>query len=130
MVHEPGPALGGTVTLLRSVVDGPGPVAHHPDLDTFLDAVGGTAPAQTEADVTLATADLLTALGPTGGELELGDLAADGTPDVYAGFDRGVSPGVVLATSADRLTLSYTPPPGTGNGLDQAAVVYLQVNAP
>lgn len=130
LVHELGPAVGGTVTVLRSVHESPGPIAVHADLDAFLDAVAGDGPGQSSDQVTMAPADLWTALGPTGDVLELGDLTVDGTPDAYAGFDRPVSPPLVLATSADRLSISYTPPPGPATGLDQTAVIYLRVNAP
>lgn len=130
LVYEEGPPLSGTVSVRRSVEDSATPVVHHASLDTFLDAVTGDDPAETDADVTLAIGDLLTALGATGDALALGDLAADGTPDTYAGFSRSVTPPIVLPTSADRLTISYTPPPGPATGLDQTAVVYVRANAP
>jgi hypothetical protein len=126
LVFTPGPALGGSVVVART--NGAGPITQLPDLESFLVATSGPA-GLTNAEVTLTPADLFTALGDAGTGLSLGDWDADGTPDVYTGFERRLDP-VIELSGGDRLTISYLPPPGPGIGLDQTAVVYLRVNAP
>jgi hypothetical protein len=69
-------------------------------------------------------------LGATGDALELGDWNTDGSIDQYTGFDRRLDQAIALPTQLDRLSITYTPPPGPSTGLDQTAVVYLRVNAP
>lgn len=124
-----GPALGGTVTFARTSGTGAAPV-HHADLTSFLDAVGGVDPAETDADVALDPAAALAALGPATPALSLGDWDTDGVTDAYDAHDRRLDEPLVLATAADRFTVTYTPPPGPTPGLDQSAVVYLRVNPP
>jgi hypothetical protein len=130
LVFVPGPAIGGTVTVSRTEHGSPGPVTDLPNLAAFLTATGGDPPAHTNADVELAPADLFADLGATGDALELGDWNTDGSIDQYTGFDRRLDQAIALPTQLDRLSITYTPPPGPSTGLDQTAVVYLRVNAP
>jgi hypothetical protein len=121
-------ALGGTVTVLRA--SGVNPPAHLPDLPSFLAATGGEAPAQTDADVSSTPAVFFTELGATGGSLALGDWDVDGAVDSYEAFDHVLDQPILLRTQADRLVITYAPPPGPATGLDQTAVVYLRANRP
>jgi hypothetical protein len=130
LVFEPGPAIGGTVTVSRTVQGSPDPVTSFPDVDAFLAATGGDQPVHTNADVELPPAALFAALGAAGDPLDLGDWNTDGVVDQYAGFDRRLDEPITLGTRLDRLSITYTPPPGPSTGLDQTAVVYLRVNAP
>lgn len=120
----PGAVPGGSVRIARTRGGAPAPLA---DLDAFLAAVGGSTPTHTEASVTLAPSVALAALGPPAPGPSLGDWDVDAVPDSYAGHERLLDPPIVLATTDDRLEISYTPPPGPATGLDQTAVVYLHV---
>ncbi|MHB1063821.1 MAG: hypothetical protein ACYC1Z_04890 [Georgenia sp.] len=124
----PGPALGGTVTFHRAGAAGAPTV--FPDLDTFLAATTGAEPTHTDAEVTLAPAAALAALGPPVPGPSLGDWDTDGTVDAYTGTDRRLDAPIVLASAADRFEIRYTPPAGPVPGLDQTAVVYLRVGRP
>jgi hypothetical protein len=126
LVFEPGPTFGGTVVVRRA--DGrSGTVTHLPDLTAFLDATTGDAPVTTNADVSLAPDDFLTALGAAGTGIELGDWDTDGATDAYTGFDRLLDATISLPAWTDVLSISYS---GPATGLDQTGVVYLRVNAP
>lgn len=120
LVFEPGPAIGGTVTIRRTDGSATPPVVQ-PDLTTFL-AAAATSTAPTE--MTVAPVDLFAGIGPAGTQLELGDWNTDALPDQYAGFDRVLDQPIELARS-DRLSVTYS-----GPGLDQTAVVYLRLNQP
>ncbi|WP_324651580.1 hypothetical protein [Georgenia sp. H159] len=119
----PGPPLGGTVTFRR--LSGAAPPTVLPDLDAFLAATTGADPTHPDAEVALAPADALTALGPPVPGPTLGDWDTDGTLDAYTGADRRLAPPIVLASATDRFEIRYTRP-GPGLGLDQTAVVYLR----
>lgn len=123
----PGPALGGTVTFRRAA--GAAAPTVLGDLDAFLDATTGTSPIP-DAEVTLAPATALSALGTPVAGPSLGDWDTDGTVDAYTGTDRRLDPPIVLASAADRFEIRYTPPPGPVPGLDQTAVVYLRAGLP
>lgn len=123
LAWAPGPVLGGTVTLERS--SGAAPPTAFPDIDAFLAATTGPAPAHRDAQVTTAPADAFAALGPPVPGPSLGDWDTDGNLDAYSGADRRLTPPIVLASAADRFEIRYTPP-GPGPGLDQTAVVYLR----
>lgn len=129
LASVPGPALGGTVTFRRTSGSG-APTTPFADLDAFLAATAGPAPAQTDAHLTLAPAAALAALGPPTPGPSMGDWDTDGTTDAYTGTDRRLDAPIVLASAADRFEIRYTPPPGPATGLDQTAVVYLRVGPP
>ena len=120
----PGPLLGGTVTFRRR--SGAAPPTDFADLDAFLAATTGAAPAHRDAQVTITPADAFAALGPPVPGPSLGDWDTDGTVDAYSGADRRLAPPIALASAADRFEIRYSPP-GPGPGLDQTAVVYLRV---
>lgn len=119
----PDPQPGGTVTFRRS--SSAAPPTELPDLDAFLTATTGAVPTHPDAQVTIAPADAIAALGPPVPGPSLGDWDADGSLDAYAGADRRLAPPIVLASVTDRFEIRYTPP-GPGPGLDQTAVVYLR----
>jgi hypothetical protein len=120
----PGTAPGGSITIVRtSGVDGP--PTHHPDLTSFLAAVAGDEPAETNADVTLAPADFLAELTPHGDPIELGDWDEDAVLDTYDGFRHELDPVLNLPNPTDRFEITYS---DTG-GLDEQAVLYIRVNA-
>ncbi|MEU3461959.1 hypothetical protein ABZ721_18710 [Streptomyces sp. NPDC006733] len=114
LAFEPGPPLGGTVTVRRTDASGTPPVVQ-PDLDSFLAATG-------PAEVTQPPGALFASLGASGTTLTMGDWNVDLVPDEYAGFDRQLDPPIVLSTRSDRLSITYSEP-----GLDQTAVVYLRL---
>ena len=119
----PGPPLGGTVTFRRR--SGAAPPTVLPDLDAFLAATTGVEPVHPDAEVSLAPADAIAALGPPVPGPSLGDWDTDGALDAYTGADRRLAPPIVLASAADRFEIRYTRP-GPGSGLEQTAVVYLR----
>jgi hypothetical protein len=121
----PGTVPGGSITVLRTTQGAAGPPTHHPDLPTFLAAVAGDEPAETNADVILAPADFVAALTPHGDPIELGDWDEDAVLDPYDGFRLGLSPMVHLPGPTDRFEITYS---DTG-GLDEQAVLYIRVNA-
>lgn len=123
----PGATPGGTVTFRRT--SGGAPTAFA-DLDTFLAATTGADPTHTDAEVLLAPAGALAALGTPVPGPSLGDWDTDGTVDAYTGRDRRLDPPIVLASAADRFEIRYTPPAGPAPGLDQTAVVYLRAGRP
>lgn len=129
LAFVPGPPLGGTVSFRRTS-GAAAPVVPLPDLDAFLAATTGDEPTHTDAEVTLAPAAALAALGPASPGPELGDWDTDGAADTYTGTDRRLGAPLRLPTAADRFEVRYAPPPGPTTGLDQTAVVYLRVNPP
>ncbi|MEU1465852.1 hypothetical protein ABZ467_35435 [Streptomyces sp. NPDC005727] len=114
LVFEPGPPLGGTVTVRRTDSSGAPPVVQ-PDLASFLAATG-------PAEVTEGPGVLFASIGPAGTSLTLGDWNVDTVPDEYVGFDRLLDPPIELVARSDRLSITYS-----GPGLDQTAVVYLRL---
>jgi hypothetical protein len=129
----PAAGLGGTVTIRRSSGTG-APPASRPDMAAFLAAAAGPAPAEPDAELVLAPADLLDQLGATTRTLALGDWDGDGRADEYAGFDRALDPPIELRTAAEHVEISYRPPvpPPAGQppALDTTAVLYLRINQP
>ncbi|WP_020392160.1 hypothetical protein [Kribbella catacumbae] len=114
LVFQPGPPLGGAVTVRRTDAAGTPPVVQ-PDLANFLVATG-------PAEVTLSPGVLFASIGPAGTSLTLGDWNVDTVPDEYARFDRVLDPPIELLARTDRLSITYS-----GPGLDQTAVVYLRL---
>lgn len=98
----------GAVTVTRTFDGAGGAPTAHADLNAFLTAVSGSAPAETHASVTFASlAAFVGALGaPTHAE-ELGDFDEDGVPDAYELRVRSIDPPIELTQHTDRLEISF-----------------------
>lgn len=119
----PGPPPGGQVSLVRTFDGAAGPPVALPSIAAFLDSVGGDAPAESHAGVTLPSLSaFLAALDPAGDPLELGDWNLDTIPDAYEPRLLSFAPPVVLPSLADRLELRHANP-----SLGAPAVIYLRL---
>lgn len=116
------PPAGG-VTVRRSSDAAVVPPDGFVSLVQFLDAVGGTTPASTNAEVAFASLDgLLASLSTAPGTVAMGDWDSDGTTDHYAPSAVGFTAPVVLPTHGDRLEVAFANP-----AFDQPGVAYLRL---
>lgn len=126
LAFVPGLDPNGTVTLLRSRSATTTPAVHFPNLATFLAAVSGEEPVETNADVTLSPATFLDAMSPAADPIELGDWDQNAVLDSYERLQLVLPSAIHLAAGTDRFEISHSTP----GGLNQQAVLYIRVNAP
>ena len=119
----PGALPSGSVTLTRTFDGAQGPPTVHATMADFLSAVGGDPPAERHATVSFASLNgFLTALGPAGSVVVLGDWDQNGIPDQYQPRRLEVQPVVRLPGVTDRFEVAYSAP-----AFDSIAVLYLRL---